>query len=131
MNVGSRLNINTDGSDVFMKIGIIGSRNPRNFDAGMILEYLPENLTEIISGGAPGVDTCAEELAFQKKIPFRKFLPDYEKYGKRAPLERNLLIVQNCDALLAFWDLSSRGTAYTITACLRENVPVRVIPLGE
>jgi len=114
-----------------MRIGIIGSRSPGKFNVGKIQEYLPENCAEIISGGAPGIDTYAEELALLKKIPFKKFLPDYEKYGNRAPLERNLLIVQNCDALLAFWDLSSRGTAYTITACLRENVPVRVIPIGK
>jgi len=112
-----------------MKIGIIGSRNPQGFKEEMILEYLPESCTEIISGGAPGIDTCAEDFAMKRNIPFRKFLPDYERYGKRAALERNLLIVKNCDSLLAFWDLGSRGTAHTITACLRENVPVRVVPL--
>jgi len=85
-----------------MKIGIVGSRNPQGFSEDMILQYLPENCTEIISGGACGIDAHAEEFAVKRNIPFRKILPDYEKYGKRAALERNLLIVQNCDVLLAF-----------------------------
>lgn len=113
-----------------MKVGIIGSRNPHNFSASAILEYLPPNCTEIISGGARGIDMYARELARKNNIPFKEFLPDYEKYGKRAPLQRNLLIVKNCDTLLAFWDLSSRGTAYTINACLKAYVPVRVIPIN-
>lgn len=116
---------------IFMRVGIVGSRNCKNFDVSMIEKYLPEDCTEIISGGADGVDTYAERFAEGKNIPFRKFLPDYEKFGKRAPLERNLLIVKNCDMLIAFWDYSSPGTAHTINACIRENVPVRVAPLRD
>lgn len=114
-----------------MRVGIVGSRNCKNFDASIIEEYLPSNCTEIISGGAVGIDSCAEKIAEKKGIPMRNFLPDYEKFGKRAPLERNLLIVRNSDMLLAFWDCYSRGTAHTINACIKENVPVRIIPIAR
>lgn len=112
-----------------MRVGIVGIRNCKNFDTKIIEEYLPPDCTEIISGGAKGVDSFAEQLALEKNIPFRKFLPDYNKYGKRAPLQRNLLIVRNCDTLLAFWDCGSRGTAHVINTCISENVPVRIIPV--
>lgn len=114
---------------VEMRVGIIGSRKCKNFNKNLIDEYLPQNCTEIISGGADGIDTYAEETAKRKNLPFKIFLPDYEKYGKRAPLERNLLIVRSSDTMLAFWDCYSRGTAHTIDACIRDGVPVRVIPI--
>lgn len=114
-----------------MRVGIIGSRNCKKLDTGLMGKYLPENCTEIVSGGADGADFHAEELAEKKKIAFRKFLPDYKTFGRRAPLERNLLIVRNCDTLLAFWDCYSRGTAHTINACIAENVPVRIIPISK
>lgn len=114
-----------------MRVGIVGSRNCKNFDDSVIEEYLPQGCTEIISGGADGIDAFAEKLASRKSIPIRKFMPDYAKFGKRAPLERNLLIVQNSDMLLAFWDCYSRGTAHTINACIKENVPVRIIPIRQ
>ena len=64
-----------------MKVAIIGSRN-----LGVIgLEnFLPENVTEIVSGGAKGVDTCAREYAQSHNIPLTEFLPDYSRYGSRA-----------------------------------------------
>lgn len=114
-----------------MRVGIVGSRNCKNFDASVIEEYLPRECTEIISGGAVGIDSCAERLALEKGIPVRRILPDYAKFGKRAPLQRNLLIVQNSDMLLAFWDCYSKGTAHTINACITQNVPVRIIPVAS
>ena len=37
-----------------MKIAVIGSRNLTVKDLGV---YLPENVTEIVSGGAKGIDS--------------------------------------------------------------------------
>ncbi len=39
-----------------MKVAVIGSRGLTVEDLG---KYLPEGTTEIVSGGARGVDTCA------------------------------------------------------------------------
>ena len=107
-----------------MKVGVIGSRNLQidNLEA-----YLPENTTEIISGGAKGIDTCAREYAEKKSIPFTEILPEYHKYGKRAPLLRNMDIVHSADMVVAFWDGVSRGTKFTIGVCREENVPLKVV----
>lgn len=118
------------GKDVkAVRVGIIGSRDCKNLTVEAIAAYLPESCTEIVSGGALGVDALAERLAAEKQLPLRKFLPDYQAYGKRAPLIRNLKIVENCDHLLAFWDCYSRGTAHTINACIEQRVPMRIIPI--
>ena len=50
-----------------MKIAIIGSRNLIVND---LERYLPKHTTEIVSGGAMGIDTCAEKYAKENNIPF-------------------------------------------------------------
>lgn len=97
-----------------MIVAIIGSRN-----LGVIgLEnFLPENVTGLVSGGAKGVDTCARKYAQAHNIPLTEFLPDYTRYGRSAPLKRNLEIIAYADLVLAFWDGKSRGTKYVIDNC--------------
>lgn len=53
-------------------------------------QYLPIEVSEIVSGGAKGIDTCAKEYALAHGIKLTEFLPEYEKYGRSAPLKRNL-----------------------------------------
>jgi hypothetical protein len=107
-----------------MKIAIIGSRN---ITIENIKDYIPSNATEIVSGGAKGVDTCAAEYATQNKIKLTVFLPNYTRYGKGAPLKRNSEIAEYADSAIAFWDGSSKGTLYTINEFKRRNKSVIVI----
>lgn len=107
-----------------MKTAVIGSRGVQSVD---IAVYLPPDTTEIISGGARGVDTCAREYALAHRIPLTEIRPDYARYGRAAPLKRNLLIVEAADTVLAFWDGRSRGTRFVIDACEKAGKPVRVV----
>jgi len=91
-----------------MKVAIIGSRNLKV----KINKYLPKDISLVVSGGARGIDTLAEEYADKNCIPKLIFLPDYKRYGKIAPLVRNKLIVNNSDMVIAFWDGVSRGTKF-------------------
>jgi len=72
-----------------MKIAVVGSRNTMVSD---INRYIPE-CDEIVSGGASGADTCAEEYAKKKGLKYTVFLPQYELYGRAAPIVRNKKIV--------------------------------------
>ena len=110
-----------------MKIAVIGSRHATEEVSLRILQELPANVSEIVSGGAAGVDHLAEQVAESLGIPLRLFLPDYERYGKQAPLVRNEQIVDYADQILAFWDGLSRGTGHTISLCIKKNKPVRII----
>ena len=106
-----------------MKVAVIGSRNLRVDDLG---KYLPDDVTEIVSGGARGVDTSAREYALANDIKLTEFLPEYDKYGRGAPLRRNITIIEYADLVLAFWDGSSHGTKYVIDNCKKRGVPVKV-----
>ncbi len=93
-----------------MKIAIIGSRSIKSIDLN---EYVTDN-DEIVSGGARGIDTLAAEFAKKRGIKLTEFLPEYEKYGKAAPIIRNKQIVDYADKVIAFWDGKSKGTKHTI-----------------
>ncbi len=93
-----------------MKIAIIGSRNIiiKNIDKYISID------DEIVSGGAKGVDTCAAEYARVNGIKLTEFLPQYEIYGRAAPIVRNKAIVDYADKVIAFWDGTSKGTLSVI-----------------
>ena len=93
-----------------MRLAIIGSRSCPPIDIAAYLKYIPDT---IVSGGAIGADTYAKEFAIANNLKLLEFLPEYDKYGKSAPLISNRLIVNNFDEVLAFWDGKSRGTKYT------------------
>lgn len=106
-----------------MKTAVIGSRG---LTIDNLEKYLPSDTTEIISGGAKGIDTCAREYAIAHNIKLTEFLPEYEKYGRVAPLKRNITIIENADIVLAFWDGKSRGTRFVIDNCKKLGKEVRV-----
>lgn len=112
-----------------MKLAIIGSRSLTNID---ISPYIPEGVTEIVTGGATGIDSLAEAYADSQKLSKHIIRPRYQIYlPKIAPLERNKLIVHDCDVLLAFWDCISSGTLYTIRYAETLGKPFRVIELNS
>ena len=78
-----------------------------------------------------GVDQMAALLAKEIGVPLLEIPPDYERYGKTAPLRRNTEIVALADLVVAFWDMYSRGTAHTISECIRQRVPIQVVPLPK
>lgn len=108
-----------------MKVAIIGSRTLSEIEIGA---YLPENTTEIVSGGAKGVDSCARAYALEHEIPLREFLPDYRRYGRGAPLKRNLQMLDYADLVIAFWDGTSHGTKFVIDHCHKELRVYRLDP---
>lgn len=106
-----------------MKVAVIGSRGLQVND---LEKYLPKETTEIVSGGAKGIDTSAREYALKNGIKLTEFLPKYDIYGRSAPLKRNIEIIEYADIVLAFWDGTSRGTKYVIDNCKKMGVTVRI-----
>ncbi len=106
-----------------MKIAIIGSRSINNID---ISKYIPDDTDMIISGGAYGIDTLAEQYADEHGIEKLIIKPDYEFYGKSATLIRDKLIVDHADMVIAIWDGLSSGTSFTINYAKHREVPCKI-----
>lgn len=107
-----------------MKVAVIGSRTLTIDNIG---DFIPSIATEIVSGGAKGIDQSAREYAHKNCIELTEFLPDYRRYGRSAPLKRNLQIIEYADFVVAFWDQESKGTKFVIEKCKDVGKPVRVI----
>ncbi len=112
---------------VKIKLAIIGSRTLLDFDKNLILRHIPPETTVIISGGARGIDSLAKHIAGELGLDFLEVKPDYARYGKTAPFNRNAAMVSMADRVLAVWDFNSRGTAHAIAQCIKQGVPVRII----
>lgn len=87
-------------------IGIIGSRRRNSAtDFLKIMEALNEVFKagdEIVSGGCPeGGDRFAEIIAKEQKIPIKIYYPDWARKGKSAGFQRNTLIAQEAEILIA------------------------------
>ena len=93
-----------------MKVAVVGSRGIFVHDLGI---YISDG-DEIVSGGAVGVDSCAAEYAKKKGLKLTVFLPQYDRYGRAAPIVRNKKIVDYADKIIAFWDGKSKGTLSVI-----------------
>lgn len=107
-----------------MKVAVVGSRNLTNIEIG---RYISEDVNEIISGGAVGVDSCAAEYARINGLKLTEVLPQYDKYGRGAPIVRNKEIVNYADKVIAFWDGSSKGTLSVIKYAEKVGKPCEVI----
>ena len=111
-----------------MKVAIIGSRGLGIAD---LEKYLPQEITEIVSGGAKGVDSCARNYALVHDIKLTEFLPEYKKYGRFAPLKRNITIIEYSDLVLAFWNGKSKGTKYVIDRCKSSGIPIKIFIVND
>lgn len=109
-----------------MKVAVVGSRSLSVPD---LMDYLPQETTEIISGGAQGVDRSARDCAMKNHLKLTEYLPDYRRFGKAAPLRRNITIIENADLVLAFWDGKSPGTRFVIEQCEKRGIPLRVVSI--
>ncbi len=107
-----------------MKTAVVGSRHIHMHD---LSAYLPPNTTEIVSGGAKGIDACAAEYARAVGLALVEFRPDYRRYGRGAPLKRNIDMILYADFVLIIWDGESRGTHFVVEQCRKMNKPHQII----
>lgn len=81
----------------------------------------------LVSGGAVGIDQLAERYAQERGLSCQVILPDYARYGRRGPLERNKIIVAQAQLVLALHDNLSKGTAHALTQARLLGVPTIVV----
>jgi len=113
-------------------VAVIGSRSFNNYpqlcrELDELAQTVP--IAGIVSGGARGADELGRRYANDRGLVFREFLPEYSRYGRRAPLVRNELIIKEIadkgGVVISFWDGLSAGTRYALT--LARKLGVRTI----
>lgn len=112
-----------------MKTIIAGSRGITDY--ATVLRAIVEadfDITEVVSGGARGVDRLGEKYAALQGLPVQQFLPDWST-GKRAGYDRNVEMAAYAEALIAVWDGESRGTAHMVVLARRAGLKVFVLRL--
>lgn len=110
-----------------MKTIIAGSRTvKRKFTVLDAMNFCGWDITEVVSGGADGVDKIGEALAIDSNIPVKRFPADWSQYGKAAGPIRNRQMAAYADALIAVWDGKSRGTANMIKEAKKAGLTVYV-----
>lgn len=112
-----------------MRLIIAGGREiilkPNQIDEA--LADFHEEIIQVISGGAIGVDKCGEIWAKENNIPIQRLLPMYKEFGKLAPKVRNRDMAAIADGLLAFWDGMSPGTAHMIATMVAQKKWLKVV----
>ena len=115
-----------------MKLLITGSRsiaeNEVNYRrlADEIHSKYPK-VSLLLHGGARGADQLAERYGREMGIRVQVIRPDYGLYPEKvAPLVRNTELVQQAEAVIAFYGPKGKagGTADTVKKALARNLPV-------
>jgi hypothetical protein len=110
-----------------MKIAVIGSREYPNL--GEVHNFIINEFQHgdiLVSGGAPGVDTEAENTADAHHLGKIIKRADWTKHGDIAGFLRNREIVKEADRVVAFWNGRSSGTAHSIELAEKSGKPLMV-----
>ncbi|CAH9011847.1 putative Mycobacteriophage D29, Gp61 [Vibrio phage 464E53-1] len=111
------------------KLIIAGGREFKDYEllSKTVNKYYKRDDLEIVSGTARGADKLGERFAEEKSIPVKHFPADWDAKGKAAGYIRNAEMAEYADALLAFWDGSSKGTSHMIDLAHKNNLHVSVV----
>lgn len=136
-----------------MKTIIAGCRTIHGKDASMAICRAAaacgwlNDITEVVSGAAPGIDLAAARWAKFVGIPLKEFLADWDllevqgarikyhtsgrAYNANAGKDRNREMAEYADALIAIWDGASPGTKNMIEEARKRGLRVFVWRYGK
>jgi len=110
-----------------LKTIIAGSRDITDYS--LIQEAVVESrfdITQIVSGGARGVDKLGEQYAKNNNIDCIIFPANWTQDGKAAGPIRNKKMGDYANALIAIWDGESRGTGHMISYAKSKGLKVYI-----
>lgn len=112
---------------VGLKIIIAGSRGIEDMELLRIAIMLSGfSISEVVSGGARGVDTLGELWANENGVAIKRLIPDWGRFGRAAGMYRNGDMADYADGGIILWDGNSRGTLDMIDKLRRAEKPVEV-----
>lgn len=114
-----------------MKTIIAGSRHFNDYEKVVkIIRQSNFQITQVVSGGAKGVDSLGEKWA--GKDNYKRFPANWTKYGKAAGPIRNQQMADYADALIAIYDSrTSKGTKDMIKRAKKSNLKIYIHDLAK
>lgn len=106
-----------------MKVIVAGSRTITDYY--IVKEAIEDSgfkITEVVCGGANGVDSLGRDWAFFNVISVKEFPANWKKRGKKAGFIRNAEMIEYADALIAVWDGQSKGTKHSIELAIKKGL---------
>lgn len=110
-----------------MKTIIAGSRDLRLYK--FVIEAVNKaqfKITEVVSGGANGIDKLAIEYAIRNEINCTVWPAKWKVWGRQAGYRRNDFMAGYASQLIAIWDGKSKGTKMMIDLAKKKGLKVFV-----
>ena len=130
-----------------LRIIVAGSRGFKDYPLlrDTLIDYLEvmddtdvvDNPSQVkfISGTAKGADILGEQFAYTYEYEVKRFVPDWNTYGKSAGYIRNAEMAKYASkaygVLFAFWDGKSKGTKHMIDLANKYGLEVHVVNYKE
>ena len=116
-----------------MKVIIAGGRDI-SFNSSDMLDKITAqmpSITEVVCGGAQGVDHHGKYWAIHNNIPVKEFPADWQTHGKAAGPIRNRQMAEYADALILIWDGKSRGSKNMMANAKTQGLQIHevVVPM--
>ena len=115
------------------RVIIAGSRSFSNYELlrehclSLLQEKMKTHHVIIVSGHAHGADALGERFAKEQGLALELHPAKWKILGNAAGIIRNADMARVSDALIAFWDGNSRGTAHTINFAKRRGLAVSIV----
>jgi len=108
-----------------MRTIIAGSRHITDYSIleRILLESgVISGISEIVSGGARGVDALGEAWGGAHGLPVRRFPADWKRFGRRAGYIRNAAMLDYADILILIWDGRSAGSRMMLRLAKKADI---------
>lgn len=86
-------------------------------------------VVEIVSGGARGADKLGEKYADGRGLPFKRFIPDWEKHKKSAGYIRNEEMAKYSNYCIIFNLARSKGSVHMENIAKKYKLGLKVVNL--
>lgn len=108
-----------------MKVIIAGSRTIGSLEEVVAaIKASGFDITEVVCGGAQGVDQLGKFWAYNAGIPTKQFNAHWNEHGKAAGPIRNREMAAYADALILVWDGQSKGSANMLAEAERKGLKI-------
>lgn len=108
-----------------MRVIVAGSRDITDYNlVQAAIRMSGFNMTELVSGGARGVDQLGEMYADRNNIPIKPFPALWKKFGRSAGHIRNAEMGDYAEGLVAIWDGITTGTQGMIKYATKQGLYV-------